>query len=299
MSAAASATTPLYLITGATGKTGGYTARLLLAKGLRVRVFVHRADARSEALASLGADVFTGDLSSFASVRAALEGVTAAYFVFPIAPGLVEATAFFAQAAKEAGVQAVVNMSQVSARREATSHAAFNHWTGERVLDWSGVPVVHLRPTFFSEWLLYLRQQLIQGDVFMPFTTSRHAPIAAEDQGRVIAALLQQPHLCEGQVLELFGPEELTYAEIVARTGKVLGRDIRYHVVPIPDFVKGLSKGRGKEEPVFEQHITEVIQAHFRGEFAGTNDVVQQLTGRTPLTVEEFVQNNREAFEGK
>jgi NAD(P)H dehydrogenase (quinone) len=154
MSTSTSTSSPLYLITGATGKTGGYAANFLLQKGHRVRVLVRKEDGRSEALHKAGAEVVVGDLTDFASVRSALEGVTGAYFVYPIAPGLVEATAFFAQAAKEAKVSAVVNMSQISARRDATSHAAFNHWIGERVLDWAGLPVAHIRPTFFAEWLL-------------------------------------------------------------------------------------------------------------------------------------------------
>jgi NAD(P)H dehydrogenase (quinone) len=73
--------------------------------------------------------------------------VDAAYFVYPIRPGLIEASAFFAQAAKEAGVSALVNMSQISARLESKSHAARDHWIAERLFDWSGVPVTQLRPT--------------------------------------------------------------------------------------------------------------------------------------------------------
>jgi NAD(P)H dehydrogenase (quinone) len=53
---------------------------------------------------------------NFDSVRSALEGVRSAYFVFPIQPGILQGTAYFAQAAKEAGVEAVVNMSQAPAR---------------------------------------------------------------------------------------------------------------------------------------------------------------------------------------
>jgi hypothetical protein len=64
--------------------------------------------------------------------------VNRAYFVYPIRPGLVQATAQFAQSAKEAGVEAIVNMPQVSARADATSHCARDHWLGERIFDWSG-----------------------------------------------------------------------------------------------------------------------------------------------------------------
>ena len=115
----------LFLITGATGNTGAPTVEFLLEAGHRVRAFVHNVDRRSEALAALGAEIVVGDLLDFHAVSSALSGVSAAYFCYPIAPGsLLPATAIFAQAASEAGVKAVVNMSQISARRDAKSHAA-------------------------------------------------------------------------------------------------------------------------------------------------------------------------------
>ena len=43
------------------------------------------------------------------------------------APGIIQATAYFAQAAKEAGVEAIVNMSQIIAREDANSRSARDH----------------------------------------------------------------------------------------------------------------------------------------------------------------------------
>ena len=143
-----------YLISGATGATGSKTVEFLLEAGVRVRAYVHRQDERSAALSALGAELVTGDLLDFEAVRRAMEGVKGAYFVYPVQPGILQATSYFAQAAKEATVSAIVNMSQISARREAKSHAAQDHWISEQVLNWSGVPTTHLRPTLFAEWAL-------------------------------------------------------------------------------------------------------------------------------------------------
>ena len=112
------------LVTGATGATGRETVKLLLERGQAVRALVHAQDERSTALAQAGAEIVLGDLRDFESVRGALEGVRSAYFVFPIEPGILQGTTYFTQAAKEAGVEAVVNMSQATARWVAKSHAA-------------------------------------------------------------------------------------------------------------------------------------------------------------------------------
>jgi NAD(P)H dehydrogenase (quinone) len=128
-----------YLICGATGSTGSKTVEFLLEAGVKVRAYVHRQDERSAALSALGAELVTGDLLDFEAVRRAMEGVKGAYFVYPVKPGILQATAYFAQAAKEAAVSAIVNMSQISARREAKSHAAQDHWISEQIPNWSGV----------------------------------------------------------------------------------------------------------------------------------------------------------------
>jgi NAD(P)H dehydrogenase (quinone) len=143
------------LVSGATGRTGGAAIGELLKMGKRVRAYVRSDDERAVALRKRGVDIAVGDFTSIDDIRAAMEGVKSAYFLYPIAPGIISAGAYFAQAAKEAGVSAIVNMSQISARRESKSHAAQDHWISERVFDWSGVATTHLRPTFFAEWLIY------------------------------------------------------------------------------------------------------------------------------------------------
>jgi NAD(P)H dehydrogenase (quinone) len=178
---------------GATGRTGGAAIDELLKLGKRVRAYVRSDDGRAAALRKRGVDIAVGDFTGMDDIRAAMEGVKSAYFLYPIAPGIISAAAYFAQAAKEAGVSAIVNMSQISARRESASHAARDHWVSERVFDWSGVPTTHLRPTFFAEWLVYphfAREIWAKKKIEFPFENGRHAPISAEDQGRVIAHIL-------------------------------------------------------------------------------------------------------------
>src|SRR5260221_1904728 len=204
-----------FLITGATGDTGGHTVEQLLARGHQVRALAHRKDDRSKQLQKIGAEVVIGDFLDFDAMRTVLKGVRGAYFCYPIRPGILQATAYFSQAAKEAGVNCIVNMSQKSARQDAKSHAATDHWLAERVFDWSGVPVAHIRPTYFAEWLLYLAPMIRQGVMLAPFSaTGRPAPIAAEDQARVIVGMLEKPTAHAGQIYPLFGPAEPTHPQI-------------------------------------------------------------------------------------
>nr|WP_211221232.1 NmrA family NAD(P)-binding protein [Ktedonobacter racemifer] len=288
-----------FLITGATGATGGKTVELLLERGYHVRAFVHQHDERSALLEKQGVEIVVGDLLDFTTVRPALEDVSGAYFVYPIAPGLIEATAYFAQAAKEAKVPAIVNMSQISARREAKSHAAFNHWVAERVFDWSGLAVTHLRPTFFATWflkgpLLNMAQQIKDGLVQLPFGEGKHAPIAPEDQARLIASILEHPSAHTGKTYPLFGPKEYTYAEAFEKISQILGRQITYERISLEAFHEQLVK-RGR--PFVAQHLVEVAKDHAAGIFSGTDEAIEHMTGQPPMDLETYIRKHREAFE--
>ena len=287
------------LITGATGDTGGYAVDGLIEQGREVRALAHKRDDRSKKLQDRGVEVVYGDLLDFGQVRAALDGVDAAYFVYPIRPGILQATAYFAQAAKEARVGGIVNMSQISAREDARSNAATDHWLSERVFDWSGIPTAHIRPTYFAEWLLYLAPLIRQGLLHVPFGTGKHAPIAAEDQGRVIAGLLRDPASHAGKIYPLYGPVEFTYGETAQLLSRVLGRPIEYKQVPFDEFRRNMEAGPRKAavgNDFLFQHLKEVAIDHQNGIFAGTNDLVEKLSGRPPLTLEAFVEKHRAAF---
>lgn len=290
-------TSPLILVTGATGATGGAAIDQLLAKGASLRALVRKDDDRAAALRALGVDIAIGDIHDFAAVRQAMEGVYSAYFVYPLDTQILKATTYFAQAAKEAGVQAIVNISQRTAHRDSASHSAQDHWFAEQVFDWSGVPVIHLRPVLFIEWLLYPFQlPIIQGHhaLMLPGGEGRHSPISVFDQGRVIATLLQDPVAHLGKTYNLYGPEEMSYGDIAKVLGKVLGRDIAYVPETLDAFEKRIA-GVGVPAPLV-QHLVAVFAEYQQGLLSGSNNTVEELTGVAPISIAQFVEQHRALF---
>ncbi|MDN7903169.1 NmrA family NAD(P)-binding protein [Burkholderia diffusa] len=289
---------PEILVSGATGRTGGIAIDELLKMHKRVRAYVRTDDDRAAALRQRGVDIAVGDFTDIDDIRAAMEGIRSAYFLHPIAPGIIGAAAYFAQAAKEAGVTAIVNMSQISARRESMSHAAQDHWVSERVFDWSGVATTHLRPTFFADWLVYphfAREIWATKKIEFPFGDGRHAPIASDDQGRVIAHILANPEGHEGKTYTLHGPVEMNHVEIADAMSEVLGTRIEYAPTSIEEF-RTKMETLYKFPPFLTQHLVEVAQNYRDGIFSGTNDVVEKVTGTPPLSVQQFVEKYRAAF---
>ncbi len=282
------------LVTGATGDTGRSTVAELLKKGLTVRALAHREDARSKALAELCAEVVYGDITRLGDVRRAFEGIDGAYFCFPIAEGLVEAAVFFAQAARENGVQHIVNLSHKQSRPDARSKVTQNHWLSEQVFDWSGIPTTNLRITFFAEWLLYISPLIQRGLYIMPFDKSgRFAPLAASDTAKIVANILENPAGHGGQAYQLHGPREFSHEELAAEAGRVLGLDLHYQQVTPSDFmdIVGLS-----DRTTLRRHFEAVMIDQLEGRIAGLDGIGVKIIGAPLTTVEQFINANRARF---
>ncbi len=128
----------------------------------------------------------------------------------------------------------------------------------------------------------------------MPFGESKHAPIAAEDQARLIVSILENPSAHKGKTYQLFGPKEYTYPEAVAEISAILGHKITYERISLEAFREQWLKRR---DPFFAQHIFEVAQDHAADLFSGTDEVIEKITGHKPMGLEEFIRKHRSAFE--
>ncbi|WP_445187290.1 NmrA family NAD(P)-binding protein [Pseudonocardia sp. Cha107L01] len=290
-----------FLIVGAAGShgaTGNHVTRQLLAQGHRVRAFVRQDDERAATLKMLGAQIVVGDVRDFSTVRAALEDVGGAYFTYPLDASLLEATTTFAAAGKQSGLRSIVNMSQITARPDHASPAARGHWLAERVLDWSGIGVTHIRPPYFLENLLTIANPTTirtEGKLYLPFGQGRHAPVAGEDIARVAVGVLTNPGPHHGKTYVTTGPVALSMAEQADTFRRVLNRPVQYVDIPVENWRQALSQGGFP--PLLVEHLSQVAEAHKHGEQDLVTDVVKAIGGSPPQTLETFVRDHRSTFE--
>ena len=298
------------LITGAAGgpqgSTGRLVANMLLEQGISVRAFVHKLDARSDELRLQGAEVIEGDLLNPASVLAAMKEVKRAFFTYPVAAGLLEAVTIFAAAARDRGLELVVNNSQFQGTPEdpifrdlqrAPSFRNLQHRLADRILDWAQVGAVHLQapPYYENVRALVSRSVAEQNTAFLPWGDETTViPLAgAEDVSRVAASLLSNPRVPSQNVYPIVS-ETPTVREIVETLGKAIGRPIRY--VPITD-EQWTERVKERINPHALDHLTHLWQYFRRGEehFQAT-DAIRVVTGREPQTLEDFFRANAKAI---
>ncbi|WP_123028649.1 NmrA family NAD(P)-binding protein [Mycolicibacterium stellerae] len=286
----------LFLVTGATGQSGSQAVALLRERGKRVRALARGQDERAQRLRDLGAEVVEVDMFNYTQIREATEGVYAAYFNFPPAPGYVEAAAKFADAAASSGVHAVVEMSQRGIRSEMTG-VGLQHWLVERLFDRTPMVTTHLRATIFMHWLenFWIRAAADEGLLRLPVGDASFAPINTLDAARVAVAVLQDPDAHDRQRYDLFGAEELDWHQIASKAQDTLGFPVRYESVEIAEMVAALTTAGIPDWLV--QHHANVARDIRDGVFSGFNDLVETIGGSAPATIEQSIDANRAFYD--
>lgn len=295
----------LVLIPGA-GGVGRAVFDQLRAQDVPVRFMVRRQDERAAELKRLGAEVVIGDLTRPETVAAALQGVTRMLFAMAVSPDHLLAATVVASVAREYGkLDALVGLSQMTvsqmtATSTGESHQQRLHWLAEQVLNWSGLPVVHIRPTVFLDTPLFttMAAQSIQenGTIALPFGSGRTSPVAVDDVARVLATVLRDPAPPIGQVYELTGPQSVDMIELAAAFSRALDRPVSYVDAPPDRWQAGLS--RMGLPPHTEQHITTMARLHRENRYDRATDGVERVTGVPPQSIESFVASRRDFYLG-
>jgi uncharacterized protein YbjT (DUF2867 family) len=296
------------LVTGAAGQLGGVggaVTNLLLDRGLPVRAMVRREDERAAALRARGAEVVVGDLLEPADVYRIVNGCRRIYFGMSVSAGYLEASVIMAVVARHVGVDALVNMSQmtvsqINIHKMTPSPQQRHHWLSEQALAWSGVPVVTIRPTVFLEgFFLPLTAPAVRdrGRIELPFGRGKTAPVSTTDVARAVAAVLVEPAPHVGRIYELTGPRSLDMHEMAREYSAALNRDITYVEISPDDWQRQMTSAGLPEH--LTRHLLTMAELNRAGRYDRMADGVERITGRPPMSVRDFVSLHAEAFGGR
>jgi len=293
------------LVTGAAGRVGAIgrtVTELLLKHGKAVRAMVRTEDERAQALRAIGAEVVVGDLLDLDSLHRAIAGCETMYFGMSISDAYLAATVNAAAVAKHHGVKAFINMSQMTVSQMSVTETTASpqhklQWLSEQALNWSGLPVLHVRPTVFLEgFFLTLTSDSVKqsNQIRLPFGEGKTSPVGAEDVARVVATLLENPEPHVGNIYHLTGPQSENMHFFAQEYSKALGRPITFQDIPVEPWRQALLERRWPVHVV--NHLAAMADLHRAGRFDRMSEEVLLLTGQPPLSVQEFVRKNAAAF---
>jgi uncharacterized protein YbjT (DUF2867 family) len=293
------------LVTGAAGDLGAIGRNLtamLLAKGHKVRALVRQEDERAESLRQLGAEVVQGDLTDLASMHRAIEGVARIYFGMSVSAAYLEATVNTAAVARHHGVEAFVNMSQMTVAQMSITETTDSpqhklHWLAEQALAWSGLPVVTVRPTVFLEgFFLRLAAAGVRDndELALPLGRGKTSPLSAVDVAHAVSAILSDPASHIGHVYNLTGFESADLDHYARAFSEALGRTIRYRDVPLSGWIDTLRKFGVPTHLV--NHLAVMAELHAQGRYDRMTDDLFKLTGKRPTSMYDFVKLHAAEF---
>jgi len=293
------------LVTGAAGRVGGVghtVAELLLKQGKAVRAMVRSEDQRAQVLRNMGAEVVAGDLLDLESMHGIIAGCDIMYFGMSVSDTYLAATVNVAAVAKYHGVKAFINMSQMTLSQMSITETTKSpqhklHWLAEQSLNWSGLPVIHVRPTVLQEgFFLILTPESVResNQIRLPFGEGKTSPVAVEDVARVIAKLLVDPQPHIGKIYHLTGPHSENMDFFAQEYSRALDRTITYQDLPVTQWRDALL-ARGL--PIhLVNHPATMGDLHRGGRHDRMSDDVLTPTGRLPLSMQEFVRKNAATF---
>ena len=234
----------LVLVTGATGFVGRRVVRELQAHHHDVRCLVH-TPGRERLFPDRSVEVHYGSIFDRAALTEAFYHVDAVIHLV----GIIRETrsASFDQVHRQGLVNVITVASEVNIKHllhvsalGATNNPEYAYlsskWRGEQELIGSGLPYTIFRPSVMfgegDEFVNSLAGMLKSAPV-MPIIGSgrnRFQPIAVDDVATCLALAVGREDL-KGRTIELGGPDQLSYNEMVSVVARTLGsRRLRIHV---------------------------------------------------------------------
>jgi uncharacterized protein YbjT (DUF2867 family) len=277
----------MILVTGASGTVGSEVVKALGGSGAKIRAGYRT---RPQNIPS-GVESVALDFDDRDTVAAALMGVETVFLL----SNMVEPEKKVVDEAKRAGVKRIVKLSVNGAAEEKFTFARW-HRAVEKHIEASGLAWTFLRPAgFMQNFFNYMGETIRKQSAFYTATGTKGAGahIDARDIGAAAARVLTgKGH--EGKAYELTGPRAITYDEAARTLSRAVGREIK-HVPITPEQFKQGALQMGMPEPYVDA-LVDLDRAYATGALTSVTPVVKQLTGRDPITFEQFAKDYADKF---
>jgi len=240
----------LILLTGATGYVGGRLLRVLEQQGSRVRCLARRPEFLQSKV-SAGTEVVAGNVLDLTSLRAAMRGVTVAYY---LVHSMGSAGSFeendrlssrnFGAAAKEEGVKLIIYLGALGNDEETLSPHLRSRQEVGQILRESGVPVLEFRASIVigsGSLSFEMIRSLVERLPIMitpKWVSSPAQPIAIDDLLAYLTKALLLP-VSANRIFEIGGADQVSYAGIMRAYARQRGMRIR--MIPVPVLTPFLS----------------------------------------------------------
>ncbi len=283
----------MILITGASGNVGRAVQDEVLKTGKPIRaMYRSEVDAGN---APTGASTVIADFSSKDSLNRALAGADTVFLVCSPIPALVELENNVVEACQANQVKHVVLNSALGAGDYPKSFPAW-HRLVEDNLRTSGLGYTVLRPNSFMQNILAFHAPGIRttGAFYAGYGEARISYIDLRDIASVASNILAAPDGHAGKTYELNGPEAVTSVNLAERISRAANRSVKYVDIPESAQRKSMLELGMPEWQV--DALLDLQRYYTNGQGGEVTDVLPRLLGRTPVKLDEFLDEFKDHF---
>lgn len=284
----------MILITGATGHLGSACIGFLLQKGVpanEISALARSADKGKE-LKEKGITVKIGNYTEYGSLVEAFKGTDKLFFISS-SEMADRATQHenVVKAAKQAGVKYVLYTSFERKNETETSPIAFlaqGHLKAEEALKESGLSHTLFKNNIYLDYIpFFIGDKVLEtGMIYLPAGDGKGGFALRSEMAEAAANVLTSSGHT-GKTYEISNVEKYTYADVAKTIGEITGKEITYVSPTAEEFIKTLTDAGVPKEGV--QAATEFALAHAQGEFDKTSHDLENLLGRKPASLKQYL----------
>jgi uncharacterized protein YbjT (DUF2867 family) len=284
----------MILVTGASGTVGSEVVRQLQKASAPFRAAFH-SEAKAAKAREGKIDAVVIDYDKPETIEAALKGVDVFFLLSAGGATQIAQEERAVKAAKKAGVKHVVKLSAWGTETDSFSFAHI-HRAGEKAIEASGLQWTFLRPNGFMQNVANYSGSTIksQGAIYSSAGDSKTSAIDVRDIAAVAVKVLTAPSAHEGKAYPLSGPEALSNDDMASRLSAAIGKTVKYVPLSDADYKSGML-GAGIPAD-YADALLDLLAFYKRGGASQVTDDVKQITGRDPITFDQYARDNADAF---
>jgi NAD(P)H dehydrogenase (quinone) len=285
-----------FIVTGASGQLAKRTVELMLEANAGPLIATTRTPDRLSDLATRSVDIRRADFDDATSLAKAFEGGKRLLIVSTDAldPGKrFAANQQAIKAALESGIEHIVYTSFVDHGPQSPISFADDHGETEALLASSGVSHSVLRNNMYTEQLLGGAPQAIATGTLVSAAGQGSAGyVTREDCARAAAAALMRER--ETRTFEISGPALVSQSDVAKILSEISGRQVQYVPISIEELVAAMVNN-GLPETIARIYAS-FDEAISRGRLAVVSNTAEELTGKAPISVQEFLVAHKETL---
>jgi uncharacterized protein YbjT (DUF2867 family) len=277
------------------GNIGTAVATILAKQGHKVSIMVRKPE-QNEALSQLGISFVVADATKPETLAAAFKNIDAFFFVSPLIENMVELATTIIDAAKTAGIKHLVRSSANGASPAAPISMGKLHGQVEELVKNSGIPYTIIQPAGFFQNIFgsvgtIKSQQTFYGSA----GEGKNGLVDVRDIALVVATVVNEGDKHNGKTYVVTGSEALSGNDTAKVLSEKLGKEIKYVDLSAEDLGNAY-KSYGMND-FMTNALLELDNITKLGYVANISNDVLTVTGNQPISFEQFVSDNVQAFQ--